>query len=203
VIDPQILLSLAKLVQGAVTYHEFARRLDKVIDRLSGLEFSNAQLALRDAQLSSQPRHELTSAITHLRSAAANFKSSTQEARDRVNKATAVIFAGVMSSVMFLVPLSFIPVEIPAAVVLARSRAKLIEMTRREYQCYAMIAAIYCVINERDLTVQYGEIFYDTFKVFVSMYKGDDIGQEVENANKFLSFLNVNKVIEKSTRELS
>lgn len=71
-----------KSVTLAINSYNTSVLLTKIAGEINGImgdiaeqEFSNARQAFRDAQTSSSPRHELTSAINHLQSAASSFES--------------------------------------------------------------------------------------------------------------------------------
>lgn len=82
-----LLTSLAKTsirlsISAAISSYNTSVLLTKIAGEINGImgdiaeqEFTNAKQAFRDAQTSSSPRHELTSAINHLQSAASSFES--------------------------------------------------------------------------------------------------------------------------------
>ncbi len=79
--EPGTYLALANLTHRLVSEHQLAVEVRGIMRDLGKQEFRNAMIALADADMSSSPRHELTSAINHLQSAISNLQSAYASAR--------------------------------------------------------------------------------------------------------------------------
>jgi hypothetical protein len=155
-----LLVSLGSLSLRQIQQKKLAQELQAIMQRLANQELllqsvvsntmeslgnqevRNAQEALKDALMSSSPRHELTSAINHLQSAASHFEEKavrvhfgkdapkTKDGYTVIQKADFVISENALS---------------------------------KAANCYAIIATIYSGLRERGLTVKYANLFKVAF----------------------------------------
>lgn len=75
-----IFASLAGAAHKSYTNKKLASEIRQIMSKLGEQQFANALVALDDALSSSNPRHELTSAINHLQDAASAFKEAFDKA---------------------------------------------------------------------------------------------------------------------------
>jgi hypothetical protein len=134
--------------------------VSNTMDSLGNQEVRNAQEALKDALISSSPRHELTSAINHLQSAASHF----EEKATREGHSSFVLIRGEYKTRTEYID-------------------KAVDALHKASNCYAIIASIYSGLGEWQLTAKYADLFKLDF--FFSAYvKGFHSGQDVLDIEK-------------------
>lgn len=92
-----MLVSLCNIATRVITQQQLAQEIHDIMDDLGDQEYRNAGQALQDATISSDPRHELISAVNHLQSSASSYESiyareanKSEFFRERVDQAAAI-----------------------------------------------------------------------------------------------------------------
>jgi hypothetical protein len=80
-LDLTILVSLGNIAIRTLTQTQLAAQINAIMGDLGVQEVKNAKRALQDALRSSDPRHELISAVNHFQSAASNFTADSSHGK--------------------------------------------------------------------------------------------------------------------------